>query len=255
VRSEPDSVHPFRHHGRTGEVIRLALFNLALTIVTLSIWRFWGRTRVRQCLWGGTTVWSDPVEYTGTGGELFKGFLIALLLIYLPLVGGLAWAQYQMTQGNSLGEPGFGLLYLLAALMVAAGTYRARRYQMSRTVWRGIRGGQGGSALGYAGRTLLVWVAVPLSLGWALPWGEMMLARYKLGHTAFGNREFACESDSGGLYRRFAVVWVSGLGFLGAISMFALVLDAVSGAMDAVAGTLFLVAVVVGAPVTLALLW
>ena len=202
-----EPIHPFRHHGQTGAAIRLALVNLGLDIVTLSFWRFWGRTRLRKMLWGNTTVWDDPVEYTGTGGELFKGFLVVLVLIYLPLAGGFAWAQALMAEQDPRAASAISALYLLVILLVAAGMYRARRYQLSRTVWRGIRGGQTGSALHYALLSLAVWLTVPMSVGWALPWGEMMLARYRWNHTTFGDKGFACDANTKGLYGRLALIW------------------------------------------------
>lgn len=222
MTSESTLIRPFRQHGDSGDMVRLALVNLGLNIVTLSFWRFWGRTRVRRLLWGTTTAWDDPVDYTGTGKELLKGFLMALVVVYLPLVAGILWAQSLVMAEDPLGPLLMSVLYILTALLVAAGTYRARRYQLSRTVWRGIRGGQGGSALVYAGITLLVWIVVPLSLGWALPWGEMKLARYRLGHTRFGDRSFSCDAGAGGMYRYFAVVWLSGLALLGMLWLLAL---------------------------------
>ena len=200
-------------------MIGTALVNLLYSVLTLSLWRFWGRTRVRRLLWGGTSAWGDPVEYTGTGKELFKGFLIVLFAIYLPLAAGFGWAQTLTAAGDPRGPAVMAVLYLATVLLIAAGLYRARRYQMSRTLWRGIRGGQTGSALSYAARSLLVWVLVPLSLGWAWPWGEMWLARYRLGHTTFGDKPVQCDASAGELYGRFALVWVSGLLYGGVMAV------------------------------------
>ncbi|OAN53132.1 hypothetical protein A6A04_14315 [Paramagnetospirillum marisnigri] len=213
------AIRPFRHLGFSGDICALALKNLALSVVTLSIWRFWGRTLVRRALWGKTTAWGDPLEYVGTGAELFKGFLLALVLVYLPLVAGFIWAQTLIEAENPLGGFLILVLYLLAALLIAAGSYRARRYQLCRTLWRGIRGGQTGSAWAYAARSLLVWVLIPLSLGWAAPWGEMWLARYRMANTTFGDRAFTCDARAGNLYGRYALVWVSALLLLGGLSL------------------------------------
>lgn len=206
---------PFAHSAGTGGMVRLALVNLLLSILTLSIYRFWGKTRVRRLLWGGTQAWGDPVEYTGTGKELFVGFLLVLvlILIYLPIVAGFGWAQVLVAAGNPLGGAVISVLYLLTVLLVAVGLYRARRYQLSRTRWRGIKGGQTGSGWSYASRSLLVWTVVPLSLGWAWPWGEMWLARYRFSNTTFGDRHLKCDATASGLYGRFFLVWISGLVF------------------------------------------
>lgn len=239
---------PFAHHAGTGAMIRLALVNLLLSILTLSLYRFWGKTRVRRLLWGGTRAWGDPVEYTGTGKELFIGFLLVLFLIYLPIVAGFGWAQLLVTAGNPLGGLVVSALYLLTVLLVAVGLYRARRYQMSRTRWRGIRGGQTGSGWSYALRSLMVWIAVPLSLGWAWPAGEMWLARYRFNNTTFGDRPLRCDATASGLYGRFFLVWISGL-------VFALVAVGLSGSMQALIELEELdeAAVVLGFATTLAL--
>lgn len=213
MRESTTPQRPLVCSGDVGNMISTALSNMLLSILTLSIYRFWGKTNVRRQLWSATRAWGDPLEYTGTGKELFIGFLVVLVIIYLPLVAGFASAQVLLVSGNPLGALLLSGLYLLTIMLVSVGLYRARRYQMSRTLWRGIRGGQTGSGWGYALRTLVVWLAVPLSLGWALPWGEMWLASYRLNNTTFGDRRFTCDATASGLYGRFTLVWFSGLIF------------------------------------------
>ncbi|CUW39224.1 conserved membrane protein of unknown function [Magnetospirillum sp. XM-1] len=249
---------PFAHLAGTGGMVRLALVNLLLSILTLSLYRFWGKTRVRRLLWGGTQAWNDPVEYTGTGKELFVGFLLVLVLIYLPIVAGFGWAQVLVTAGNPLGGAVISVLYLLTVLLVSVGLFRARRYQLSRTRWRGIKGGQTGSGWSYAFRSLLVWVAVPLSLGWAWPAGEMWLARYRFGNTTFGDTHLKCEATASGLYGRFFLVWISGLVFaVAAMGLGGATFTMVEqGALDeAAAGLSFTLVIMVLAVLILALPW
>lgn len=256
--TEKPATRPFRHSGGSGAMIGLALVNLLLSILTLSLYRFWGKTRVRRSLWGGIEAWGDPVEYTGTGKELFLGFLVVLFLIYLPLAFGYGWAQMLVVSGNPLGGVLVSVLYLLTVLLVTAGMYRARRYQMSRTRWRGIRGGQRGSAISYAARSLLVWVLVPVTLGWAWPWGEMWLARYRLSNTTFGDTPLHCEAHASGLYRRFLLVWISGVVFAVVATLLAYGTAEVArgGAeQEALAGTAFALMLFAAAILILALPW
>lgn len=44
------SALPFAQNGRTGAIIRMAVVNFLLSLLTLSLWRFWGKTRVRRYL-------------------------------------------------------------------------------------------------------------------------------------------------------------------------------------------------------------
>ena len=54
------------------------LFRFAfLTIITLGIYRFWAKTKLRRYLWSVVEYDGDRFEYHGTAKELFLGFLIA----------------------------------------------------------------------------------------------------------------------------------------------------------------------------------
>src|SRR3546814_8259549 len=73
--------------GRIVELYKIFVVNFLLGLITLGIYRFWGKTRMRLDLWWHLGYDGDRFEYTGTGGELFKGFLIvAVILILLTLV-------------------------------------------------------------------------------------------------------------------------------------------------------------------------
>lgn len=209
---------PFVHHGRTGAMIRLSLMNLLMNVVTLSLWRFWGKTRVRRALWAETEFCGDAAEYTGTGKELFLGFVVALVAVFMPIVVAMGAAQAAVAAGHAWATVLVFLLQMLVVVLAMAGLYRARRYQLTRTLWRGIRGGQTGSALHYGLSFLGVTLVTALSLGWALPWAEMTLARYRMRNTTFGDVTFQCDARAKGLYRRFVVVWLAGLVFFAGIA-------------------------------------
>ena len=57
-------------------LLRIALINALLFVVTLSLYRFWAKTNVRRHIWGCVHVNGEPLEYTGRGLELFLGALI-----------------------------------------------------------------------------------------------------------------------------------------------------------------------------------
>jgi uncharacterized membrane protein YjgN (DUF898 family) len=100
------------------------------------------------------------------------------------------------------------------------GVYLQRRYQLSRTRWRGIRFGLTGSAFGYAFMSLFYTVLEIITLGWFHPVARMRRAKMLWGNARFGDQPFAFAKDekalARGLWGPFAVGWV-GLIFLGAI--------------------------------------
>jgi uncharacterized membrane protein YjgN (DUF898 family) len=70
-----------RYAGRARDLYPLYLGTLLLTIVTLGFYRFWARTRIRMHIWSRIVMLDDGLEYTGTGKELFVGFMKAALLL------------------------------------------------------------------------------------------------------------------------------------------------------------------------------
>jgi uncharacterized membrane protein YjgN (DUF898 family) len=86
--------------------------------------------------------------------------------------------------------------------------FRARRYRLTRTVFRGLRFHQGGSAVRYAVRAMLWWIPIVFSLGLALPWATANLERYKMRNTFYGNLGGSFAGTGGRLFRRSILVWI-----------------------------------------------
>lgn len=74
----------FGFSGSWREYAPIAFTNLLLTIVTLGIYAFWARARTRRYLWSRTRFIDDRLHWTGTGLELFLGYLLAIVLFFVP---------------------------------------------------------------------------------------------------------------------------------------------------------------------------
>ena len=211
-------IHRLTHDGRSGELFVIFLINLALSIVTLGIYRFWGRTRIRRYVWSQTSLLGEPLEYTGRGIELFLGFLFALVLIYGPIVGLYFWLGAELPGPGEQPMPeevealGTFVLILLAAtpvlvLFYYVALFAAYRYRIGRTSWLGIRGGMEGSAWRYGFLGLGLGFLNVLTLGWTKPWADSVVFRYRLGRTWFGTGKFRSELDAQDLYASFSLAW------------------------------------------------
>ncbi len=132
----------FRFHGTWQEFAGIAFPNLLLTIVTLGIYRFWATTREREYLWGKTDFIDERLEWTGRGIELFIGFIMVFFLIGLPLIVIQLISQGLIFRGETI-IAGVVTLVMFVLLFYLGGVayFRALRYRLSRTYWRGIRGG------------------------------------------------------------------------------------------------------------------
>ncbi len=195
------------HDGEFGEIFVLFLVNLLLSILTLGVYRFWGKTRIRRYVWSRTSLHGDSLEYTGTGKELFLGFLVALVFL-VPLYGAYNVVEYLYPEDLELQTGlGFGLGVAFFFLYGVA-VYSAYRYQMSRTQWRGIRGAVAGSRWGYGLRRFGFIVLSSLTLGFFSPFADVHLWAYRLRHTSFGDRPFRFAGDGGVLLPTYALCWL-----------------------------------------------
>jgi len=178
------------------------LFGMGLTIaflslITLGFYRFWGKTQIRRYLASRISIMGDRFEYTGTGKELFLGFLIALAVL-IPL-GAASYGIELITAGKSAVTQftAMGLQYAFILFLIGYATFRARRYRLSRTVLRSIRFWQTGSNVGYALRMVGYLALTMATLGIARPVGDIALYRYQMQHTWFGSQKFEFDGRAG----------------------------------------------------------
>jgi len=184
----------------------LLLRNLGLTIVTLGIYRFWAKTRVRQFFWRHTKLLDEPLEYLGTGAELFVGFLIAIVIL-VPLA-----AIYSLLGFFSVGQP-FALslaidivYYTLLAFLVQVAIHRMRRYRLTRTAWRGVRFGLDGSSIRYALISFGYGILSIMTLSLAHPWLRVATMKYFFNNARFGTAPLSLEASGRWLFKRWLVV-------------------------------------------------
>ena len=190
--------------GDRGEFRRLVTRGALLELVTLGFYRFWLATDMRRHLWSHTSVDGDSAEYTGTGKELLIGFLFALAII-VPI-----YLVYFVLSLEAERLAAFASFPLLAFFYVFGqfAIFRARRYRLTRTVWRGVRFWMSGSGWAYAGRATLWALLMGLTLGLVLPWREAALERYKMGHSYYGNLRGSFEGRGGAFFKQGWWLWL-----------------------------------------------
>lgn len=202
-----------RYDGLDGAFIKLHIANLLLTLVTLGIYRFWARTRERRFVWGATSFLGDRFEYTGTGRELFVGFLKVILIfavITAVSYGGRLIAQVlgKSPEEIILYTQVFSLpAYIAFYYLTSFGTFSARRYRMSRTLWRGVRFAQEGSAFRYANMALVGILLSIVTVGLYVPTMVMKLRRYEYENLRFGTARFHFTGDLTRFRLLFLICW------------------------------------------------
>src|SRR5262249_8118834 len=217
-----------RFTGDGGDYFRLLARGNALVAVTLGIYRFWLSTDMRRFLWSNTEIGGESLEYTGRGIELFLGFLIGIAVL-LPLY--VAFAVVPLLVPGFKEEGASSLLFLLLLLLGQFAIYRARRYRLTRTVFRGVRLHQAGSAWGYAFRSAGWWILIIWTLGLVYPWAEANLKRYKMRNTFYGDLPGRFAGTGSALFARGIVLWLIVVGPILAVLLMAPFAPAVDAAL------------------------
>lgn len=195
-----------RFDGRRRPLAGLLLRNLLFSILTVGIYRFWGRTHVRRFVWRHTVLLDDALEYLGTGGELFIGFLIAVAVL-LPVFAAYSALQFVFADGPDYVLPALEILYYLVLFfLIQIAIHRMRRYRLTRTAWRGVRFGLGGSSFAYARVSFGYGLLTAATLGLAYPWMRVATLKYFASHAHFGTAGLALAPNARWLFRRWLAV-------------------------------------------------
>lgn len=193
--------------GDRGDFFRLVRNGAALELITFGFYRFWLATDIRHHLWSHTSVEGDAPEYTGRGRELLIGFLFAMAIL-VPIYLAYTIIGIEAERAKAFASvPLILFFYLFGQFAI----YRARRYRLTRTVWRGVRFWMDGSGWAYAVRAAGWAVLAGLSFGAALPWREAALERYKMRHCHYGDLQGSFEGRGSELFKRGWKLWLAAL--------------------------------------------
>ncbi len=213
--------------GTWREYLPIAASNVLLTIVTLGIYRFWATARQRRYLWSRTEVIGDRLEWSGTGKEMFIGFLIVMAIL-LPFF---LFFQFLFPALIARGKEvaAFGIITLFYIGLIYLGgfaLFRALRYRLSRTWWRGIRGGSNDPGWNYGGEYLgrVALSAMTMFIVW--PWAATRLWNGRWNHMSFGPLNFRTELTAEGLKARWALIYLAPIAALLAGGLFVVTVGA-----------------------------
>jgi uncharacterized membrane protein YjgN (DUF898 family) len=200
----PVSPTPVEFTGRRGYLFRLVLKNAVLTVLTLGIYRFWAKTRIRRYFWSNIRIGGEPLEYTGLPSELLIGFLIAIAFL-LPITTVYSAITFYWRDNTEVLVVAQGIYTLVLLVLFNVAFYRMWRYRLTRTAWRGIRFNLEGSAWSYAAQAIAWLFTTAVSFGFAYPWMRVALAKAIWRNVRFGDGKFELVAKG----RRLFVSWLT----------------------------------------------
>ncbi|MBI4239338.1 MAG: DUF898 domain-containing protein [Deltaproteobacteria bacterium] len=200
-----------RFHGSAWTLFGIEIVNWLLTMITLGIYSCWAKVRVRHFIYNQTEFAGDRLTYHGTGRELFIGLLklLAFGVMAAVVLGGIGWILPTEIKGLVIV-----FTYLTGLGLIPFALWGGRRYQMSRTSWRGIRFSFRGSLQECYELYLLGGLLTVLTLGCYYPWFRANLRHYWLTHTYFGNTPFTYNGSGSELFTIYLRYWLGMLACL-----------------------------------------
>jgi uncharacterized membrane protein YjgN (DUF898 family) len=217
--------------GSWREYLPIAITNALLTIVTLGVYRFWAMSRQRRYLWSQTRIIDDTLEWTGTGKEMFLGFLIVMCF----LVPFYLFFQFLfpalLARGKAEAAGGIAFLFYIALFyLIGVAKFRALRYRLSRSWWHGIRGGSNDPGWNYGGEYLGRIALSAITMWIMYPWAATRLWNSRWNAMSFGQQQFQVNINAEGLKARWVLVYGAFFGFfVGMIAIVATMAVAATG--------------------------
>ncbi len=201
----PPRVQAVEYHGDGGDLFALRVVNLLFSLLTLGVYSFWGKAKVRRYLCGQAEFEGDRFDFHGNGRELFLGWLkgapLLGFIIFFPSVLPFFWHKIEsIVVAQIVAAAAFLLLWPVAR----AGAYR---YRMNRMSWRGIRFSFVGRTLRYFAISVGGYILSALTFGVYVPALFVQQRRLLFNHTSFGTEPFRFE----GRTRDLLPVWICAL--------------------------------------------
>jgi len=178
-------------NGKGSEFFSVTIVNWLLTILTFGFYYPWAKARKLQFLYGETSLNGDSFSFHGTGKEMFRGFIKAILII------GFLYSLFFLFLYLKLPILAIVILYLGILALVPFAIHGSYRYRMSRTSWRGIRFGYRGNRKEFS-INFFKWLFFTIfSFGIYGSWMSINMRNYILGNIRFGDVEFNSDGDGG----------------------------------------------------------
>ncbi len=186
----------FDFTGEGPELLMLYVKTFFLTLVTLGIYSFWGRTEIRKFYWRNTKFAGHAFEYHGTGMELFIGWLkvAGVFLVYVALV-----TLLMVSMGQKESAWLLILIYLPGLILVPLAIHGAVRYRASRTTWQGRRFVYAGKLEEMIRIVALGLILSVVTLSLYTPFFLVQLRKYIFENLWYGGQKFSFTGEGGDL--------------------------------------------------------
>lgn len=174
-----------RFHGTGVDLALIVLKNILLSIVTIGIYSFWGKTNLRRFIWNNAEFAGHRLIYHGTGKELMRGYAKVIgIFIAINIINAVASALF-----GEAGRVVSGLVAICLLCLIPYAIYQSHRYLYSRTTWRGIRFGMKPEWKPFVAAFIKGYLLTLVTLGLYTPVLQNQLYRIRMDNSRIGSLE------------------------------------------------------------------
>ena len=203
--------------GSHGRIFGILFANMLFAILTIGIYTFWGKTKVRRYLWSNIKFLNEPFAYLGNGLELFKSYAKFSLMIVLPAIILITIVQivFGKDQFEIVRHIMTVFLVIVFTITFMYAKFTGMRYRLGRTVWRGIRFQLRGDPRAFVRMRIKIAFYNLITLGLYKPMGDVSILRYVVNNIYFGNLAFRYTGQIKELQKTYFICWLLILPTLG----------------------------------------
>ena len=199
ARATVGQIRRLSFHGIGGSLLGIQAVNVLLILITLGIYSFWAKVKVRRYLLSQTEFEGDRFAYYGTGRELLNGSLKAGLIFGLP-AALLNVLPELLGAGDVIKIAAAILVYSIFIVFIPFAMVGSRRYRLSRTSWRGIRFSFRGRVLNFLKLFIGGSLLSIITLGLYYPIFEIKRYAFMVSQSYFGNQKFEFDGQGRDLF-------------------------------------------------------
>ncbi len=176
----------FEFFGKGSEYFAILIVNWLLTLITLGLYYPWARAKTLRYIYGQTALNNERFHFSGTGKEMFIGF-IKIILFYIAIMVGFV-LLFSVAKSPALAVI---FIYLAFIAIIPLAIHGWFRYRMSRTSYRGIRFGYRGNRNTLVKNFFRDLLLTIVTFGIYGFWLDMNIRRYTHQHIRYGEVEFS----------------------------------------------------------------
>lgn len=193
------SKHQLSFSGNGSEFFGILFSNWILTVLTLGFYYPWAKIKRIKYLYENTGIDGSNFSFSGTGKEMFRGFIKSVLIF-----GG---AYAFLIAANISHNITLAIISLLVFLFVFVlifpmAIHGTLKYRLSRSSFRGINFAYKGNIRTFIKLYLGQIFLTIITLGIYGPWMQVNLRKYIFENARFGSAQFKFEGKGSELFTK-----------------------------------------------------